>query len=378
MLFEDLIQEHYDSNEYPALAALAEEWEETRPFEGLKVLVATPIFRNSLVQYEALIAGGADLYAGRTVEGTVVPCDVEIVELLQESEIPVLSPEMVLDMEQEDDYFDLILDCAGQFSACHPRIGFVELTKTGVPYYEDVDFPVFIADSGIIKRIETSLGTGDGYFRGLEKAGYSNFEKKKFVVFGSGKVGCGIALQGLSRGAEVVTVTDTSRRNTSNDFILTLEANGIEVVDKNDSAKVSQRILDADFVVTATGMKDALASEALQSALANTKAVLANMGVEDEFSEDFPEERVLNKKLALNFSLEEPTHLKYIDASLALHAALGERLVLERDGVIDAEDENSKGLRNPPAEIEQKLLGITMQNGIIGAEIAEMMGFKET
>ena len=53
MLFEDLIQEHYDSNEYPALAALAEEWEETRPFEGLKVLVATPIFRNSLVQYEA-------------------------------------------------------------------------------------------------------------------------------------------------------------------------------------------------------------------------------------------------------------------------------------------------------------------------------------
>ena len=159
---------------------------------------------------------------------------------------------------------------------------------------------------------------------------------------------------------------------------MTLEANGIEVVDKNDSAKVSQRILDADFVVTATGMKDALASEALQSALANTKAVLANMGVEDEFSEDFPEERVLNKKLALNFSLEEPTHLKYIDASLALHAALGERLVLERDGVIDAEDENSKGLRNPPAEIEQKLLGITMQNGIIGAEIAEMMGFKET
>ena len=332
MLFEDLIQEHYDSNEYPALAALAEEWEETRPFEGLKVLVATPIFRNSLVQYEALIAGGADLYAGRTVEGTVVPCDVEIVELLQESEIPVLSPEMVLDMEQEDDYFDLILDCAGQFSACHPRIGFVELTKTGVPYYEDVDFPVFIADSGIIKRIETSLGTGDGYFRGLEKAGYSNFEKKKFVVF----------------------------------------------VDKNGSAKVSQRILEADFVVTASGMKDALASEALQSALANTKAVLANMGVEDEFSEDFPEERVLNKKLALNFSLEEPTHLKYIDASLALHAALGERLVLERDGVIDAEDENSKGLRNPPAEIEQKLLGITMQNGIIGAEIAEMMGLKET
>jgi adenosylhomocysteinase len=55
---------------------------------------------------------------------------------------------------------------------------------------------------------------------------------------------------------------------------------------------------------------------------------------------------------------------------------LGERLVLERDGVIDAEDENSKGLRKPPAEIEQKLLSITMQDGLIGAEIAQMMGIQ--
>ncbi|MBP5246492.1 MAG: adenosylhomocysteinase [Fibrobacter sp.] len=376
MLFEELIQEHYNSKEYPALAALTEEWNETRPFEGLKVLVATPIFRNTLVQYEALLAGGAELYVGRTVEGTTVPSDPEIVELLQESDISVLSPEMVLDMEQEDEFMDLILDCAGQFSACHPKIGFVELTKTGVSYYEDVDFPVFIADSGIIKHIETSLGTGDGFFRGLVQAGHSDFEGKKLLVFGSGKVGCGIALHGVKNGCHVVTVTDQSHRNQSNDFILTLESNGVKVVDKNDIPSVITEIQSADFLVTATGVRNALSSEELQAALSNSKTVLANMGVEDEFSDDFPEERVLNKKLPLNFSLEEPTHLKYIDASLALHAALGERLVLERDGVIDAEDENSKGLRIPPAEIEQKLLSITMQDGLIGAEIAQLMGLQ--
>jgi len=376
MLFEELIQEHYNSKEYPALAALAEEWNETRPFEGLKVLVATPVFRNSLVQYEALLAGGAELYIGRTMEGTTVPCDVEIIELLQESDIPVLSPEMVLDMEQEDEYMDLILDCAGQFAACHPKIGFVELTKTGVAYYEDVDFPVFIADSGIIKRIETTLGTGDGYFRGLAKAGYTQFEGKKLLVFGSGKVGCGIALHGIKNGCSVVTITDTSRKNLPDDFIVTLESNGVKIVDKNDVNSVISEIQSADFLVTATGAKNALSNDELQAALSNSKAVLANMGVEDEFSDAFPEESVLNKKLPLNFSLEEPTHLKYIDASLALHAALGERLVLERDGVIDAENENSKGLRVPPIELEQKLLSITMQDGLIGSEIAQLMGLQ--
>jgi adenosylhomocysteinase len=150
----------------------------------------------------------------------------------------------------------------------------------------------------------------------------------------------------------------------------------VKIIDKNDVPSVISEIQTADFLVTATGVKNALSNEEMQVALSSSQAVLANMGVEDEFSDETPEDRVLNKKLPLNFSLEEPTHLKYIDASLALHAALGERLVLERDGVIDAEDENSKGLRKPPAEIEQKLLSITMQDGLIGAEIAQMMGIQ--
>ena len=68
MLFEEIIQSHYRPSEYPALASLAEEWQDSRPFEGLKILVATPIFRNTLLQYEALLAGGAELYVGRAPE----------------------------------------------------------------------------------------------------------------------------------------------------------------------------------------------------------------------------------------------------------------------------------------------------------------------
>ena len=374
MLFEEIIQSHYRPSEYPALASLAEEWQDSRPFEGLKILVATPIFRNTLLQYEALLAGGAELYVGRAVENAAIPCDFEIVELLQESEIPVVSPEMVLDMEQEDEFFDLILDCAGQFASCHPKIGFVELTRAGISYYNDSEFPVFNADGGIIKRIETSLGTGNGFFRALVQAGWTEFKGKKLLVFGSGKVGCGIALQVIENGCEVCTITDLNKRNSPTDFIRTLEQNGVPLVSKDDIPSVLQEISQADFVVSATGKKNALSGEEIFQALLQTKALLANMGVEDEFPEDFPDERVLNNKIAINFSLKEPTLLKYLDASLALHAALGERLVLEHNEAFESEYLNNQGPQNPPEDIEQKLLGVTLQNGEISSEISRLLG----
>ena len=101
--------------------------------------------------------------------------------------------------------------------------------------------------------------------------------------------------------------------------------------------------------------------------LLSTQANLANMGVEDEYGEAVPAEKVLNDKGTLNFILEEPTHLKYIDTSLALHAALAERLVQETATLED-------GLHFPPQEIEQRLLTIAIQNGVIGPEICSMLG----
>jgi len=95
--------------------------------------------------------------------------------------------------------------------------------------------------------------------------------------------------------------------------------------------------------------------------------VLANMGVEDEYGAAIPAEKVLNAKGPLNFILEEPTHLKYIDTSLALHAALAELLVQETATL-------GNGLRFPPQELEQRLLSIAIQEGIIGPEICGMLG----
>ena len=365
MLFDEIVNSSYTKAEYPALLALSREWAQTRPFEGLRVLAATPVFRNTLLQYRALLAGGADLVVG--VAGGM-PCDSAVVETVRGNGIPVVD-------SVDGRGFDLVLDCAGQFSACHPRLGFVELTRSGVQFYEKCGHPVYVADSGIVKRIETCLGTGEGYVRALAHLGYGmaeDFSGKRFVVFGSGKVGQGIVLQLLRSGADVHVVTDCSRG--SNVF---LDANDVPVTDCGDLDAVTPLVRGADFVVTATGVKGALDVPALTAVLLESRAVLANMGVEDEYGPNVPAARVLAEKKPLNFILEEPTHLKYIDASLALHAALGELLVREAamSGSDGAADSKKAGPMDPPSELEQRILSMTMQDGLIGPEIAEMMGW---
>ncbi|MBR2211878.1 MAG: adenosylhomocysteinase [Fibrobacter sp.] len=370
MLFDEIIDDAYDVSEYPALAHYAQEWAETRPFAGLRVLAATPVFRNTLVQYRALLAGGAELSVGIANDsgaGAEMPYDAGVVDLLRESDIPVLNQKDVLDAESCGQGFDLILDCAGQFSACHPRFGFVELTRSGVQFYRNCEKPVYVADSGIVKRIETSLGTGEGYVRALKELGFSSFKENSCVVFGSGKVGSGIVLQLLREGARVQVVTDTSFG--TNPF---LEANDIPVTDCKDVAAVVSLVDRADYVVTATGVKGALDRAELADALNKSHAILANMGVEDEYGPGVPNTRVLAEKKPLNFILEEPTHLKYIDASLALHAALGALLVQESVGGSDPN--KNAGPMDPPTELEQRILSVTMDNGLIGQEISEMLG----
>ena len=404
-IFSSVLDEVYEKREYPALDALQSEWAETRPFEGLRVLVATPIYRNTMTQYRALVAGGATILVGFSGMN-----DGEIVEFLKDWGVPVVTPAEMLEAEARGEFVDLVLDCAGPFAALHPKIGFVELTRSGVQYYKDAKKPVFVADSGIVKRIETSLGTGDGYFRALEKLGFGDFgektpgvgfEGRRLLVFGSGKVGSGIALQGVRRGCCVTVVTDLSRGQSENgsnrhsdaansmpagDFSAVLLQNGVDVVDCHDYAAVASLIEKADFVVTATGVAGALNAPELQKSLLSTSAVLANMGVEDEYGGAIPAERVLNAKGPLNFILEEPTHLKYIDTSLALHAALAELLVQEaksqsagwpaapETGDV-ATSAGTVGLRFPPQELEQRLLSIAIQNGDIGPEICGMLGF---
>lgn len=370
MFFEDILNVYRD-NEHPALSFLIEKWSKTKPLKNRRILIATPIFRNTMVQYEAFIASDAQISIGQDT----VLFDAKIVDTLKRRGISVVSQQDVLEQERDNQFFDVILDCAGQFSSCHPRLGFVELTRSGVYSYKKSNFPIYLADSGLVKQIETSLGTGDGYFRGLEQFGYTSLQDKKMLVFGSGKVGYGIAIQGRKKECNVTVVTNTNQTQTTNsnrtDFYEILKEKSFHIIDFRDYNNIVQAILQTDFIVTATGTKSALNQTPIVEAINQSKAIVANMGVEDEFGEKIEPSRVLNQKGSLNFVLEEPTHLKYIDASLALHALLAEQLLIDRQN-----NNSTTGIKNPPQELEKQILDITIQNGIITTELEEFFGKK--
>lgn len=365
MFFEDILNV-YQENEHPVLSFLIQKWARTKPFKGLRILVATPIFRNTMVQYEAFIASAAQISFGQDS----VLYDSKIVNLLKNRGFSVVSQQDVLEQERNNQFFDIILDCAGQFSSCHPRIGFVELTRSGVYSYEKSNFPIYLADSGLVKQIETSLGTGDGYFRALEKYGYTSLKDKKLLVFGSGKVGYGIAIQGRKKGCNVSIVTNIHKVQAENalqtDFYKTLKEKSFNIIDYKDYDNIVHAIQQTDFLVTATGIKSALNQPTIVEAIKQSNAIVANMGVEDEYGENIPNSRVLNQKGSLNFVLEEPTHLKYIDASLALHALLAEQLLIDFQN-----NSNSTGIKNPPQKLEKEILDITIQKGTITSELQE-------
>lgn len=341
---ERLIQGHYRPEEYPSLADQAARWAAVRPLAGLSVLDATPVFRNTVSKYIPLLKAGARLTVG-LAEG--FPHDPAIAAFLQENGIPVLKSGDAIHAK-----FDLILDCAASFSHLAPRIGYVELTRSGVERYKSKEKPVFVADSGTIKRIETCLGTGESYFRAMAELGYDDWKGRTLVIFGSGKVGTGIVLYAAQKGARITVITDLACVPGQ----ITRVAE--QIVDYRDREAVAEAIGHAYAVVTATGVANALAG--IGGALNRSAALLANMGVEDEFGKEVPEGRVLGRKRPLNFMLEEPTHLKYIEATMALHNE-GAAWLAAHPG--------AEGLNNPPAGIEARLLETTRRSGVIGDEI---------
>ena len=335
------IYKFYAPEDYPALADELEKWRETKPFAGKTLLDATPVFTNTLVKYLPLLAGGAELAVGI---GELTPFDPKIPPLLREWGIPVLSPG-----ECTDDRFDVIMDCAGVFSGVRARCGYVELTRSGVYKYREVDSPVFFADAGRIKLIETTLGTGEGYCRALKHLGY-DLSGKRLLIFGGGKVGRGIALYALRAGAKV-EIADFAAAKTP-------LPEGAAAVDAGDADAVASAIRRADFVVSATGIAGALAEHAKE--LRDSSAVIANMGVADEFGDGVPAERVLNAKRPLNFILDEPTNIRYIDPTMALDNAGALEVLAGRV---------ARGVVDPPPELEENILDTVRRNGAIAEEL---------
>lgn len=322
----DNARTRYAESEMPALSAQFRRWSVMRPLAGLRVLDATPLFFNTTAKHAVLLAGGADL----AVAFGSLPWDRSAAEYLDSLGIPLHS-------EPPKQEFDIVLDCAASCRETPATFGYAELTRSGIPPYVGRCVPVFATDSSRIKSIETALGTGDGCLRALRKLNLDP-KGKRVVLFGHGRVGRGIELNLSKAGASCV------------------------VVDPREGKGFRPNLLDGAWaVVSATGIAGALAPFA-KDFLAS-EALLINMGAEDEFGPEMPPERVLNRKQPINFLLEEPTRMRYIDATMALHNAAAEFL---------ARGDALPGLIAPPRDIEETIFSDTFAAGLISQEIFEL------
>ncbi len=345
---QERIDSLYKPEEYPACRDQAERWSRTKPLAGLTVLDATPVFDNTFTKYVALMRAGARLLAGID---DVMPRSDDSVAYLKAAGIPVVRPETV------SEPIDLVLDCAGAFASIAPRLGYVELTRSGVAKYRDAVKPVFVADAGRIKRIETCLGTGESYFRAMAQLGYGSWRGRKLVIFGSGKVGTGLITYAHRNGCDTTVVTRLS------DITPETASLAQRVIAADDAAAIREAVLAADAVVTATGVAGALKDSCPAEVFMASHALIANMGVEDEFGEALPADRVLQGKKPLNFILHDPTRIDYIDATMALHNA-GVLYLVEHP-----ELHGKAGLIDPPAALEEEILAVSRRDGRIADEL---------
>lgn len=342
-LLEDL-SSFYQEREFPVLLHQCETWAESRPLRGLRVIDASPVFRNTCAKYAALLAAGTDLTVAIS---SVMPHDPETVSRLASYGIPVV------EAERAEGSYDVVLDCAGALRHVPSRCGYVELTRSGAEHYADCTSPVWMVDAGKIKQIETCLGTGESFFRALALLGMDDWQEKTLVVIGCGKVGCGIVLHALNNRMRVI-MADVEEKPLPHPSVAFVRATA--------AAELNRAVRHAFCAVTATGKRHALVGLLEASLPCSSAVLLANMGVEDEWGPAIPKSRLLNEGRPLNFILPDPTRMCYIDPPLALH----------NQGAVElAAGRGTPGLFPPPPEMEEYFLSLIRSRGSIPAELLD-------
>lgn len=339
------IDRFYRPEERAALEVQIKDFSKAEDIAGKKILDATPVFRNTLNKYLPLLKANIDLTVGY---GGNVPFDIEIIKFLQSIGIKTI------ENGKSTETFDFILDCAGANADIEVKYGVSELTRSGFYHYQEKNKKVFLADSGKIKTIETALGTGEGFFRAMKQLGYAEMKGKNIILFGCGKVGFGVAMYCMESGANVYGVDDWQERPVPP---------GLNAVSRFDREKIDSLIDDAYCVITATGIFGALTETLDMQRLANSKALIANIGVEDEFGGLIDAKRILNDNRPVNFILDEPTHLKFIDPTMALHNA----------GMLELlKNNNGEKFIIPSEKINDYYLNIVRRDGIINSDLEKL------
>ena len=340
------IMKKYKPNELPCLTEQYETWLQQRPLDGVKIFDATPLFHNTLSKFIPLLAGGAELTVGIHDRFNHDP---EIAALLKKIGIPVAYN----DFYGSDE--DIVLDCAAIHSQKSPAYGFVELTRSGEHVFARSEKPCISVDRSVIKYFEDSLGTADGLMRALENLNIP-VAGKKIVLFGYGKVGSGIAHRLIRENASLTVVEDLRQ---------IVPVGAARWIDFRQKELLEIAASKADIIITSTGVPGIICKNYNSKIFTESSALLINMGAEDEFGECIKATRALNQKYPLNFMLSEPTRLRYLDATFALH---NESALILLDNPTP-----EPGLHKTSDKIESRLIWQTLGKSIIREEAAAFL-----
>nr|WP_281419459.1 adenosylhomocysteinase [Bacillus alkalicola] len=275
----DWVKEHM-----PVLNRIREEFETTKPFQGLKVAISLHLEAKTAYLAKVIHAGGADVYI---TGSNPLSTQDDVCAALADSGVTVFSKynphpdeykeHMIKTLEVKP---DLIIDDGGDLvTILHSERkdllenlrGGCEETTTGVIRNQALEktgelaFPMVAVNDAYCKHLfDNRYGTGQSVWDGINRTTNLIVAGKTVVIIGYGWCGRGVALRAKGLGAKVIV--------TEIDGIKAIEAymDGFEVMSMNEAAK------HGDYFVTVTGNRDVIRGEHM----ANMKdgAILSNAG----------------------------------------------------------------------------------------------------
>ena len=149
------------------------------------------------------------------------------------------------------------------------------------------------------------------FLRAFEEITNEDATNKSFMIFGYGKVGKGIAHY-LKRKTNLIIVIEKEKAN-----IESAKNAGFECYSSENKVIIEELASKMFGIVTATGINNAI-SDTYDCTKFKAK-YFANMGGEDEFGYSFKTEDIMCQKRPINFFVEKPTLMRYLDPVFYAH-----------------------------------------------------------
>lgn len=265
----------------PIITRLKEEFENTKPFQGLVFSSCFHIEQKTAYWMEAMLAGGAEhIYLAGNL-GSTRPDIAALLASYERMTVLGRQNDTYEDMQGHlaqilQEKADIFLDNGGGLILAHHKlnpgwqpIGANEETRTGRLLIEKAGvtpaYPVIVVDDSPVKwMLENAVGVGQSVVDAYMRATSLLVGGKETLVIGYGHVGVGVAEKFRAFGAHTM-VTDL-------DPVKMLKARA----DGHRVGTLEQLLPRADIVVTVTGRFDVLTPAHIP--LLRPGAVLANAG----------------------------------------------------------------------------------------------------